>query len=83
MSTELEYPVVAHHRIIVNADRRDDERVKALFASFDLTEPVTLGNVSSSGKYVSYAVSVRLSGPEETARLDAAIKDVPGIKMCL
>ena len=83
MSAELKFPVVAHHRIIVVAEQRDDERVKALFAGFDLTEPLSVGNESASGKYVSYALSVRLADRAEMGRLDEAIKTVPGIKMCL
>ena len=83
MAEELKFPVVAHHRIIVNAAQRDDERAKAQFAAFDLVEPLAVGNVSSGGKYVSYALSVRLADRAEMGRFDEAIKGVPGIKMCL
>ncbi len=83
MDVELKFPVEAHHRIIIDATCRDDGKVRSLFAGFDLLEPVTVGNVSAGGKYVSYALSVRLADREEMARVDAAIKSVPGIKMCL
>ena len=83
MEEKLKFPVVAHQRIIVNACERDDEGSKACFAGFDLVEPLSVGNVSSGGKYVSYALSVRLTDRAEMNRLDEAIRRVPGIKMCL
>ena len=83
MEGEIQFPVVAHHRIIVDAARADEARARALFTDFDLAEPFAVGHASSSGKYVSYALSVRLADPAEMNRLDEAIKAVPGIKMCL
>lgn len=83
MNAELQFPVVAHHRIIVDAAVRDDETARGLFAAFDLVEPLAVGRTSSGGKYVSYALSVRLKDRAEMACLDEAIKAVPGIKMCL
>ena len=82
-SVELKFPVVAHHRLIVDAARRDDAATVAVFAGFELVEPVTESRASASGKYVSYSLSVRLKDREEMARLDAAIAGVPGLKMCL
>ena len=82
-SVELKFPVVAHHRLIVDAARRDDSATAAIFAGFELLEPVAESRASSSGKYVSYSLSVRLKDCEEMARLDAAIAGVPGLKMCL
>ena len=82
-SVELKFPVVAHHRLIVDAARRDEVATKAVFAGFELVEPVAESRASSGGKYVSYALSVRLYDRGEMARLDAAIASVPGLKMCL
>ena len=82
-SVELKFPVVAHHRLIVDAARRDDVATAAAFAGFELVEPVTESRASSGGKYVSYSLSVRLKDRAEMTRLDAAIAGVPGLKMCL
>ena len=82
-SVELKFPVVAHHRLICDATRRDDAATSAAFAGFDLVEPVAESRASAGGKYVSYSLSVRLKDREEMARLDAAIASVPGLKMCL
>ena len=82
-SVELKFPVVAHHRLIIDAARRDEAAMKAAFAGFELVEPVAESRASAGGKYVSYSLSVRLKDCEEMARLDAAIASVPGLKMCL
>ena len=81
MDEILQFPVVAHHRLICDAGRRDEAAMKAAFAGFELVEPVAEARASSGGKYVSYSLSVRLKNREEMARLDAAIAGVPGRKM--
>ena len=83
MSEELKFPVIAHHRFIVNASACDDGKTVELFKEFELIEPVAIGNTSSGGKYVSFGLSVRLKDREEMARLDEKIKLVPGLKMVL
>ena len=82
-TVELKFPVVAHHRLICDAARRDEATMKTAFAGFELVEPVAESRASSSGKYVSYSLSARLKDREEMVRLDAAIAGVPGLKMCL
>lgn len=83
MEEKLKFPVVAHHRIIVEVSRRNDAVAKSLFDRFDLVEPFAVGHLSSGGKYVVYNLSVRLADRAEMARVDEAIKAVPGVKMCL
>lgn len=80
---ELKFPVVAHQRLIVEAAKRDDAATKAAFAGFDLVEPVTESRASAGGKYIAFALSVRLKDREEMARFDATVATVPGLKMCL
>ncbi len=80
---KLKFPVVAHHRIIVNAAERDDAHLKKLFSEFDLVEPITEGNSSAGGKYVSYSVSVRFPDRETMANFDERLKQVAGLKMVL
>lgn len=82
-SVELKFPVVAYHRLIINAVERDEVAMRAAFAGFELVEPVAESRASSGGKYISYSLSVRLKDREEMSRLDAAIAGVPGLKMCL
>jgi len=83
MNAELKFPVVAHHRIIVRAEKRDAAAMVRLFSGFDLVEPVTEMRASSGGKYVSYGLSVRLSDRDGMNRFDEQLKLVPGLKMVL
>lgn len=83
MDEKLEYPVVAHHRVIVKAEAKDPALLQRLFADFELVEPIAEANASSSGKYVSFAVSARFRDAAEMARFDAQLKLVPGLKMVL
>ena len=88
MDEMLVFPVVAHHRLILLRQGSggrvcDADELNAVFAGFELVEPVAASRASSGGKYVSYSLSVRLKDREEMARLDAAIASVPGLKMCL
>ena len=82
-NVELKFPVVAHQRIIVNAAECDDAKTKSLFEDFELVAPLSEGNRSSGGKYVSYAVSVRFPDRGAMARFDERLKLVPGLKMVL
>lgn len=79
----MKFPVVAHHRVIINAMSRDDATVQALFQPFDLVEPIAIGNTSSGGKYLSYGISVRFGSSTEMVRFDETLKAIPGLKMVL
>ena len=83
MNEKLEFPLVAHHRVIVNAEAKDVEAMRRLFADFELVEPITEARASSGGKYVSFAVSVRFPDDVTMARFDERLKSVPGLKMVL
>ena len=83
MNEELKFPVVGHHRVIVNAEAKDVEVMNRLFAGFELVEPIVEARASSGGKYASLAVSVRFRDADEMARFDERLKEVPGLKMVL
>ena len=83
MNEELKFPVVAHHRVIVNVAEKDAAKMLELFADFDLVEPLVEARASSGGKYASFAVSVRFHGAAEMSRFDEKLELVPGLKMVL
>ena len=83
MNEELKFPVVAHHRVIVNAAEKDAVKMRELFADFDLVEPLVEARASSGGKYASISVSVRFHDRDEMSRFDEQLKLVPGLKMVL
>ena len=79
----LKFPVVGHHRVIVNAAEKDVAKMQELFADFDLVEPLSEARSSSGGKYASFAVSVRFQDAAEMSRFDERLKLIPGLKMVL
>ena len=83
MNKELKFPVVAHHRVIVNVAEKDAAKMRELFADFDLVEPLVEARASSGGKYASFAVSVRFHDAAEMSRFDEKLELVPGLKMVL
>ena len=82
-SVELRFPVVAHHRVIVNAAEKDVAKMQTLFADFELVEPLAEARASSGGKYASFAVSVCFHDAAEMSSFDEKLKLVPGLKMVL
>ena len=82
-NTELKFPVVAHHRMIIIAAERDELGMRTAFDGFEVVEPVKEERASAGGKYLSYSVCVRLNDRAEMERLDQAFARVPGLKMCL
>lgn len=83
MDAELKFPVIAHHRVIVDAAAKDLARMRRLFAAFELVEPLAETRVSTGGRYVSCGVSVRLRNRDEMRRFDEQLKCVPGLRMVL
>lgn len=83
MDEKLEFPLVAHHRVIVTAEAKDLEVMRRLFADFELVGPIAEARASSGGKYASISVSVRFHDRDEMSRFDEQLKLVPGLKMVL
>jgi putative lipoic acid-binding regulatory protein len=83
MAQDLEFPVTAHHCVIVYNEQKDFEVTCKLFDSFDLLEPITELRKSSGGKYASLSISVNFKDAGEMARFDEQLKLIPGIKMVL
>ena len=79
----MKFPVVAHHCVIVYAEKKDMDVMRKLFDAFDLVEPIKESRNSSGGKYASIALSVRFKDSGEMSRFDEQLKAVPGIKMVL
>ena len=83
MDEKLEFPLVAHHRVIVTAEANDLEARRRLSADFEHVGPLAEARASSGGKYASIAVSIRFHDRDEMSRFDEQLKLVPGLKMVL
>jgi len=80
---ELSYPAEFHFRVIAEALAFDALALAAVLAAYHVSAPLASSQASSSGRYQAYSVSVMLRSREEMLAFDAAVKQVPGVRMLL
>ena len=80
---ELVFPLTAHFRVIAEKDRVDKGRLEQAVSPFTLTEPLAPANVSSKGRYVSFAFSAHVVNRDELRQIDTVLREVPGVRMVL
>lgn len=76
------YPAEFHFRIIVEA-AADETALGVMLAAYQVTTPLTASQASSAGRYRAYSVSVEIRSQAELHAFDAAVKQVPGVRMVL
>lgn len=79
----MSYPAEFHFRIIVEVESSVVTALTALLAAYRVTAPLTASRVSSAGRYHAYSVSVEIRSQAELCAFDAAVKQVPGVRMLL
>ena len=77
------YPAQFHFRIIVEAAAAPEAALGIVLAAYRVTVPLTASQVSSSGRYQAYSVSVEIQSQAELHAFDGAVKQVPGVRMLL
>lgn len=82
-SRQVDYPATFHFRVIAEASSDAGPELTVVLAAYRVTEPLAVSRASSSGRYCAYGVSVELQTPEELHALDAALKQVSGVRMVL
>lgn len=80
---ELKFPLVIHHRVIIVKDRMDEDQLKLALAPFKIVEALAPTMSSSSNHYISYGFAALVGSREEFYRLDATLRQVPGVRMVL
>jgi putative lipoic acid-binding regulatory protein len=80
---ELAYPGEFHFRILTETATHAETALAARIAAYRVTSPLAVSRDSSTGRYRAFCVSVRLEDREEHLRLDAEIKQVPGVRLVL
>ncbi len=80
---ELEFPVDCHFKVI--AEKLDGIAfvIETVLLGLGVTSPLTAGNESKGGKYVTFNVTVRVDSREQMNRIDAELRNVQGVKMVL
>ena len=81
--TEALFPAECHFKIIAKDLNDVQERLDGVLAGFGCVDRVRPGNRSASGKYTTYNVSLMVESIEWMRSIDAAFRDVAGVRMVL
>jgi len=80
---EVDYPACFHFRIITDTESHAESALIQAVSPFQVTDPLVPVRASSSGRYTAFSVSARMTNREEMELFDAAIKQVPGVRIVL
>ena len=80
---ELVFPLTAHFRVIAEKDILEKDQLELAVGAFTLAAPLEQANVSSKGRYVSYAFSAIAASRDELTLIDASLRKIPGVRMVL
>lgn len=79
---KLKFPVECHYKIIA-----EGESVRVLLEitlqELGITAPLTMGNHSSHGKYVTFNFDWIVNSQEIMERIDARLRSVKGVRFVL
>ncbi len=80
---ELQFPLDCQFRII--AENREGMHfvIETILIEQGVTAPLEPQNLSHGGKYQSYLVMVRVESRDHMGRIDAALRNITGVKMVL
>ena len=77
------YPSQHHFRIIVQVGTDAPAQLEALLSAYCVIGALEQGRASSAGRYQALGVSVLLHDRDEHLALDAAIRQIEGVKILL
>jgi putative lipoic acid-binding regulatory protein len=77
------YPSEFPFRIIAEAAAGAEAALRGALAEYCVTEPLAASQASSAGRYQAYSVTVQLRSRDEHQAFDAALKQVPGVRLVL
>ncbi|MDR2849219.1 MAG: DUF493 domain-containing protein [Verrucomicrobiota bacterium] len=80
---EVTYPARVHFRVVAEPEAFSEAALRGLLAGYRVVEPLAKSQASSSGRYQAYGVSLDVRDAAELHAFDAAVKQVPGVRMLL
>ena len=80
---ELEFPVDCHFKVITEQIDGMAFVIETVLAGLGIESPVTPGNRSAAGRYITYNLTVRVESREQMNRIDAELRNIAGVKMVL
>jgi putative lipoic acid-binding regulatory protein len=82
-AVEVVYPACFHFRIITDTEAQAEQALQQAVTPFDVTAPLVAARASSAGHYTAFSVSIMMRSRQEMETFDAAIKNVPGVRIVL
>ena len=80
---EVVFPTLVHFRIITEGESFQEAVLAEVLSAYKITTPLLASRTSSAGRYLAYSVSVEIRSRAELYAIDAALKQVPGVRMVL
>ena len=78
---ELQYPAECHLSVITDGREGMETSLRAALSPYTVTAGLTAGK--ASGKYTAWRVSVTVNSRDELHAVDAAVRNIPGVRMVL
>lgn len=80
---ELKFPLQCHFRVVAEDRPGIQPELEKALRDLGIPNPLTAGNRSSQGKYLTFTVDIHVDSRELMNRIDAAFRAVKGVKMVL
>ncbi len=77
------YPAECHFRIVAEATSSPEAGIREVLSSHKVTSPLEESNTSSSGRYRSLGVSVKVETREEHFELDRLLREQDGVRLVM
>lgn len=79
----IAFPVLCHYKIIAENDAGVERQIRQVLKDFGIQRPLRIGRRSTKGKYQAYNVEVVVNSKAFMEKLDAALREIPGVKWVL
>jgi putative lipoic acid-binding regulatory protein len=80
---ELQFPLDCQFRVI--AENREGMHfvIETVLLELGVTSPLHTENQSETGRYQSFRVDIRVNSKEHMNKIDAALRNIVGVRMVL
>ncbi|MDA3927249.1 MAG: DUF493 family protein [Kiritimatiellae bacterium] len=80
---QVEYPAEFHFRIICDSSADLIDSINMIACKYTVTQDLNASKTSTSGKYLSYSISIIFDSRPQMISFDMEMKSLPGLRMLL
>ena len=77
------FPVDCYYKVIAEDLPNMEFVIETVLMELKVQSPVIKGNKSANGKYITYNIAVMVQSQEKMNAIDAALRNIRGVKMVL